>query len=157
MRETRCSNGPLLTHSSMSMSVLHWGAQNWTQVCHLRGKQRGMIISLALLARLLLVKPGTLLIFLLQGHVAGSWSTSCPFRHPVFFYEADFQPDSPKSVVLHEIIPPQEQDFALPFADFMKFSAACFSRQLRSLLMAVDPSDASAPCLRLILSANFLT
>ena len=75
-----------------SMSVLQWGAQNWTQNtrCGLtRGEYKDMITSLLLLATLFLIQARTLLAFLLtqtRCWLIFSWlsTLSYPF-HPYSF------------------------------------------------------------------------
>lgn len=88
---------PPLSHSTMSMSFLHWGAQNWTQ--HSRGcptsagQRKGTTISLQLLATPLLAQPTTQLPFARRTH---QWLSAahCPQGPWLLFYKAASQPAS---------------------------------------------------------------
>lgn len=75
------------THSSVSIPILHWGAKTRTQYsrCGLKSaEQSGRITPLDLLVTLFLSIP------LLQAHVAGWQSTSCPQRPPCAFLQSCF-------------------------------------------------------------------
>ena len=109
------------TLSSLSLSLLSWGAQHRTQPSRgglTSAEQRGRISSLDLLATLLLVQPRTPLAFF-----AASASTWCP---PGPSLQSCFPAAHPQLVLVPGAVPPQGQDFACPLVELQEVPVSPF-------------------------------
>ena len=106
--------------TSLPMSLLNWGSQNWTQCssCELTStEQRGVIKSLNLLAVLLFI-PGHCQSSLLPGYTSCSHPAHCPPGPPGPFQKCCSQPGSPSKILLPPTFP--RKNFAFGLVEFHK-------------------------------------
>ena len=148
------------TVSSMFMSLLYRGAQNWAQYskCGLTSaEQRGRITTLHLLAVLCVMQPRIPFAFFAAR--AHSWlkfnlvSTGTP---SAFSAKLLYRWVSPSVCWCLGLFVPRSRTLYFPMLNFMRYLSAHFSRMLRSLGMTAWPSHLSATPLMSVQSAYLL-
>lgn len=107
------------THSSVSMSLLYWRAQDWIEHCRwdlTSAEERRRVTSLDLLK--------THWPSLLQGKLAGSWSAWGPLRLPGLFLQSCFPTGYSQPLLVLGVIHPSVQDLAILLVELSE-TAVC--------------------------------